>query len=111
MLWRAAVAIGRSQGTGGATWTGVRVQGGDPATDSTTITLPSQTIYFVENNPVKTAQALPATSIYAAPFWGIAPLGQDIQAGDVFSNGTIAFLITGAPDVSQGYQRIPAALK
>lgn len=106
-----ALGIAAAHGVGGGTWTRTRVTGGDPATDSTTSTTPGIAVGFLENNPLDDKTALPATALYSAPYWGIAALGVDIQVGDVFSNGSIAFLITGAPDVSQGYQRIPAALK
>lgn len=109
LLWRAAVMIGQSQGTGGAIWAGVRPSGGTIATLPVFEVLPIQTLYFVENNPVRAAQALPET-VYRAPFWGVAPQDADIQVGDVYSNGAIAFLIVGMADTSQGFQRIPATL-
>jgi hypothetical protein len=53
--------------------------------------------------------SLPAIPIYTAAWWGLASADVDIQAGDVYTNGTRAFTITGMPDTSQGFQVIPAA--
>ncbi len=108
-LYQAALRIARAFGTGGASWAGQRATGGTPTADAAINALPLTTIRFVENNLVRPAQALPAASIYAAPWWGVAAAGTDVQPGDLYSNGTIAFLITGAADTSQGFMLAPAA--
>lgn len=98
----------RLMGTGGNAWTGVRattVGNGSP----TFASLASRTIRFLENNRVAERSSLPAIPVYTAPWWGLAAIGVDVQPGDIYTNGTIAFSVTGLPDTSQGFQVIPAA--
>ena len=108
-LYRAAIRIARAFGAGGAIWAGQRASAVTPAADAAIDTLPLTTIRFVENNMVRPAQALPVTPIYTAPWWGVAAAGADVRVGDMYSNGTLAFLITGQPDTSQGFVLAPAA--
>jgi hypothetical protein len=109
-LFRAAVRIGTAFGTGGAAWTGVRTTGGSPSVDVVDTALASRTIRFIENGMAKLSIAFPAIPVYQAPYVGVADIGVDIREGDVYTNGTIAFRITGTPDTSQGFQLIPAQL-
>jgi hypothetical protein len=109
-LYRAALRIGRAFGTGGSAWTGRRATGGTPATAPTISTLSSRTIAFLENGMVKQMTAQPAVPIFASPYWGVAAIDVDILVNDVYTNGTIAFIVTGQPDTSQGFQLIPADL-
>jgi hypothetical protein len=96
-------------GTGGAAWAGVRASSAGVAAP-TMSSLSIRTIRFLENNRIKEALSLPQIPIYTAPWWGLAGLDVDIRAGDVYTNGTIAFLVTGQPDTSQGFLVIPAAV-
>lgn len=96
-------------GTGGAAWTGVRgvtTGVGSPTFSS----LASRTIRFMEWNRVVDRASLPAIPIYTAPWWGLASAGVDVQPDDIYTNGTIAFRVTGAADVSSGFQVIPATV-
>lgn len=97
-------------GTGGNAWTGIRGVStglGSPIFEA----LSSRTIRFLENNRIREFQTLPAIPIYTAPWWGLASISVDIQEGDVYTNGEMAFLVTGTPDASQGlFQVIPAVV-
>lgn len=94
--------------TGGAAWTGVRGTSTGLAAP-TYASLSSRTIRFMEWNRVVERSSLPQIPIYTAPWWGLAAIGVDVQPGDIYTNGTIAFSVTGLPDTSQGFQVIPAA--
>lgn len=93
----------RAYRKGGAAWVGQRASG------TTIASLASRVIQFMPNNRIAQAQTLPAVPIFTAPWWGLAATGVDIQSGDVYTNGSIAFLVTGAPDTSEGFQVIPCA--
>lgn len=108
-LYTGMLRLFRAYGTGGSTWTGQRASGGTPAADPTLAALASRTIRFCQNNRVALAGTLPAIPIFTAPWWAIAAATVDVQAGDVYTNGEIAFLVTGAPDTSQGFLVIPSA--
>lgn len=108
-LYTGMLRLFATYGTGGATWTGQRASGGTPATAPTLAALESRTIRFCQNNRIAPANTLPAVPIFTAPWWAIAAAGVDIQAGDVYTNGTIAYVITGAPDTAQGFVLAPAA--
>lgn len=107
-LYQGILRLFQLFGTGGSLWAGVRTSGGTPATAPTMSTLDLRTIRFCQNNRVAQVNALPSLPIFTAPWWGVASADVDIQAGDVYSNGAIAFLVTGKPDSSQGFLVIPA---
>lgn len=111
-LYRAAVTIGKRFGRNGgaSSWTGFRSHDNTPASDGTIESLSARTIYFVENNLVSLKHAIPTVPIFAASYWGIASIDVDILVGDLYVNDTTAVLVTGLPDVSQGFQLIPADL-
>lgn len=108
-LYVAALRIGRAFGTGGFTWAGIRATGGTPSADATVNALDLANGYFIENNLISRAVSLPDIAIYRALWWWVTGISTDIQANDVRSNGAIAFLITGTPDTSQGFNIAPAA--
>ena len=108
-LYQAALRVARAFGTGGALWVGQRATAGTPATDAVINNLPLVTIRFLENNRPNPIQTLPQTPLFTARWWGIAAAGSDIQVDDLYSNGTIAFRVIGAPDTSQGFVIAPAA--
>lgn len=109
-LYRAALQIGRSFGTGGGTWGGQRSTGGTPATAATINTLADATGYFLTTALMKELISLPSVALYSAPYWWITGADTDTQADDIRTNGSIAFLILGVADVSQGFAIVPAAL-
>lgn len=95
--------------SGGAAWTGVRtsVTGlGTPVYSA----LASRTIRFLENNRIAERSSLPDIPIYSAPWWGLAAIDVDILPGDIYTNGTRAFQITGVSDTSCAFQVIPTAV-
>lgn len=53
--------------------------------------------------------SLPQTPIFQSPWWGEAEIDVDVQVGDVFDNGDIAFRITGTPDTSLEILQLPPA--
>lgn len=106
-LYRGMLRLFTLMGTGGAAWTGVRATTVGVGAPSFTA-LASRTIRFLENNRVAERTSLPSIPIYTAPWWGGAAADVDVQAGDIYTNGTIAFVVDGAPDTSQGFQVIPA---
>lgn len=106
----AVLAIGQTFPTGSTVWAGIRASGGDPASGTVLDTLPLCALSFVENYLIRRGVALPDVSIYSAPYWGIATLDIDVQVGDVYSDGEIAFLITGVADRARDFQLLPAAL-
>jgi hypothetical protein len=108
-LYLGMLRLLRTYGKGGATWTRTRASGGTPAADPTITQTSGIVIRFMPNNRVVERSALPGLPIFIAPWWGVAAAGVDIQAGDVYDNGSIAFLITGTPDSSQGFLVPPAA--
>lgn len=108
-LYNGILRLFRDFKTGAASWAGVRASGGDPATDAVLDTLPIAPLFFVQNNRIKEAMALPQTLIFTAP-WCALPIGGaviDVRVGDVRSDGTYAFLVQGI-DTSQGFQLLMA---
>lgn len=103
-LYGGIVKLMRRFGTGGASWRRTR----GPA--STITQTGGVALRFCQNNRVAQANTLPAIPIFTAPWWGVADASVDIQSGDIYDNGVIAFLITGTPDSSQGFLVIPAAV-
>lgn len=106
-LYAGIVRLARTFGTGGSSWAGVR--GTSTGLGAPTFTnLDSASGYFLENNRVAERTSLPDIPIYTAPWWWIPVGNADTQVGDIRTDGTYAFLITGQPDTSQGFQVIPA---
>jgi hypothetical protein len=108
-LYGGILRLMRTYGTGGASWRRTRATVATPATAPTITQTSGIVIRFMPNNRVAPANTLPAIPIFTAPWWGVAAAGVDVQSGDVFDNGSVAFLITGAPDASQGFLVPPAA--
>lgn len=108
-LYAGMVRLFATFGTGGASWVGVRATSTGLSAPTLT-SLATRTIRFLENNRVAERASLPNIPIYTAPWWGLADASVDVQPGDVYTNGAIAYLVTGQPDTSQGFQVIPAVL-
>jgi hypothetical protein len=111
-LYQGMLRLGRAYGTGGAAWTGVGVRTPTVGLAAPTLSaLASATGYFLENNRIREAMSLPQVAIYTAPWWWITGIDTDVQAGDIRTNGTRAFVITGTPDTSQEiFQVCPATV-
>jgi hypothetical protein len=110
-LYQGMLRLGRAYGTGGAAWTGVGVRTPTVGLAAPTLSaLASATGYFLENNRIREAMSLPQVAIYTAPWWWITGIDTDVQLDDIRTNDTRAFLITGTPDTSQGFQVVPAAV-
>ncbi len=108
-LYNGILRLFRIYGTGGATWTRTRGTGGTPVAAPAFEQTASVAVRFCQNNRVAPAGSLPAIPIFTAPWWGLADAAIDIQPGDIYDNGVIAYLVTGAPDTSQGFLVVPAA--
>jgi hypothetical protein len=108
-LYMGMLRLGRAYGTGASSWTGVR---GDTAGVGSPIfsALSAASGYFLENNRVAERSSLPNIPIYTAPWWWITSIDTDARPGDIRTDGTYAFTITGQPDTSQElFQVAPAA--
>lgn len=109
-LYRAALQIGRAFGTGGATWGGVRGSGSGVTSARTFANLAPATGYFLDTQMMRASMALPNVTVYSEPYVWVTSADTDTEAGDVRSDGTIAFLVKGAANVSQGFALVPADL-
>lgn len=105
-LYQAALRIGRSFGTGGRSWVPVV-----PSGNGAVLTVGAVVSLMVaENNLVRSGLSLPQTPIYSAPWWGI---GGDVLTPEtvvVSSETGLAFVVTGAADISQGFRLTPMAM-
>lgn len=95
-------------GEGGATWRRTRSTAAEPGTAPTTAHVSGIAIRFLANGRIVETPTLIHLPIFDAAYWGLCPLGTDIQVGDVFDNSTIAFRVSGVPDISQGFMVVPA---
>lgn len=93
-----------------ATWRRTRASGASPGTAATIAQVSGIAIRFCPNNRVVEQPTLPHAPIFTAPYWGLSAIDVDVQSGDIYDTGTVALLITGAPDRSQGFLVIPATL-
>lgn len=94
---------------GGPDFTGVRTIGGDPATDSVLEVLSLRRLVFIAAALETFGRTFPEVRIWNAPWLMFARLGVDVQVGDVYSDGTLAYLITGQPITHYGFVLGPAA--
>lgn len=98
----------RTYGTGGASWTGKRPAGDGISADVTTSTLAARTIYFVPAKLEQFQAAFPGVEVFTAPYFGFARAGVDLRAGDTYTDGMLAYLITGTPATEHGFVLAPA---
>lgn len=96
-------------GVGGPSFAGQRTSGGTPSADATIASLGATTIYFIPAKLEEFKLTFPNVQIFTAPWYGFALAGTDIQAQDIYSDGTLAYLITGAPATQYGFVLAPAA--
>jgi len=93
---------------GGPSFAGQRASGGTPATAPTIANLDARTIYFIPAKLEDFKLTFPGVQVFTAPWYGFAVAGVDIQAGDVYTDGTLAYLITGEPATQYGFVLAPA---
>jgi len=93
---------------GGPSFAGQRASGGTPAADTTLSSLDARTIYFIPAKLEDFQATFPGVKVFTAPWYGYAVAGTDIQAGDVYTDGALAYLITGAPALEYGFVLAPA---
>lgn len=93
---------------GGPSFTGQRGTGGGPATDVTIASLPACDIAFIPAKLEEFKLAFPGVEVFTAPYYGYASLELDIQYGDIYTDGTVAYAVRGTPASEYGFQLIPA---
>jgi hypothetical protein len=98
----------RGIGVGGPDFTGIRTSGGSPAVDATETSLSSRRLVFIAAALETFGRTFPEVLVWRAPWLVFARLGVDVQAQDVYSDGTLAYLITGQPVTHYGFVLGPA---
>lgn len=95
-------------GVGGPSFTGQRASGGNSANDPVIASLSARTIYFIPAKLEDFQATFPGVQVFGTPWYGFAVAGTDIQKGDVYTDGTLAYQITGAPALEYGFVLAPA---
>lgn len=78
-----------------------------PTAENTTASDGLRQVYVVRNTGSALQSAATGDSVYSADWLLFARLGQDLQAGDIVSDGTLAYVLTGNPTSDQGCQVAP----
>lgn len=108
-LWTASLRRLLSDlGLGGATWRRTRASGAAPGSAAQVAHTSGAAIFFLSNGQLQQQLGLPHMPLFEAAYWGLCASSTDVQAGDIYDNGAIAFLITGDPDRLQGFLLAPA---
>ena len=97
-----------SFGVGGPDFVGQRASGGTPATAPTITNLTSRRLVFIAAVLETFRPTFPEVLVWKAPWLVFALLGVDVQAGDVYTDGTLAYLISGQPVTHYGFVLGPA---
>jgi hypothetical protein len=95
-------------GVGGPAFVGVRSTAGDPATDPTISALESRTLVFIAAQLETFAPTFPEVRVWQAPWLVFALSGVDVQANDLYTDGTYSYHITGQPITHYGFLLGPA---
>ncbi len=96
-------------GVGGPVFTGVRgsaVGLGAPTFES----LSARRLVFVAQVLETFGRTFPEVEVWRAPWLVFALLGVDVQADDVYTDGTLAYQIAGAPVTHYGFVLAPAVV-
>ncbi len=93
---------------GGPAFTGVRSDDGDPANDATLSALSARDLVFVAAQLETFAATFPEVRVWQAPWLVFATLGVDVQANDLYTDGTHKYHITGEPVTHYGFVLGPA---
>lgn len=93
---------------GGPSFVGQRAKDGTPASAPTISNLSVRTIYFIPAKLEDFQATFPGISVFGTPYYGFAVAGTDIQADDIYTDGTLAYLITGVPALEYGFVLAPA---
>lgn len=80
-----------------------RTTAGDPTEDATQAIAGTRAVWIVRNGMSRAQISAAGGGIYASDWFAVAELDADIQAGDVISDGTRAFVLTAAPETDQGF--------
>ena len=97
-------------GVGGPDFVGQRASGGTPSAAPTIASLASRRLVFVAQSLEQFARTFPEALVWKAPYLVFALLGVDVQVGDVYTDGTLGYLISGEPVSHYGFVLGPAAL-
>ncbi len=92
---------------GGPVFTGVRTEVTGLGT-TVYSALASRRIVFVAQALEGFARTFPEVEVWKAPWLVFALLGVDLQAGDIYSDGTEKYLITATPVLHYGFVLAPA---
>ena len=93
---------------GGPSFAGQRPSGGSPSAAPTIASLDARTIYFIPAKLEDFKATFPGVQVFTAPWYGFAVAGVDLRSGDVYSDGTLAYLVTGEPATQYGFVLAPA---
>lgn len=96
-------------GVGGPTFAGQRASGGTPASIPAVTSLSARSLYFIAASLENFRPTFPEVLVWKAPWLVFAELATDVQAGDIYTDGTLAYVITGAPVTHYGFVLGPAA--
>lgn len=94
---------------GGPDFAGVRASGDGYVTPILQTALPISRLVFIAAALETFGRTFPEALIWNAPWLVFALLGVDVQVQNVFSDGTLAYLITGQPVTHYGFVLGPAA--
>lgn len=97
-------------GVGGPSFTGQRGSGDGVVTARTIASLSARTLYFIPSQLETMHRTFPEVEVWKCPYlvFGVASL--DVQADDVYTDGTLAYCITGAPVLHYGFLLGPASV-
>lgn len=83
---------------------------GTPAQDAVVASDGTRTLYVIPAKSPFLAQAMPGTQVYTCDYFIMGALSQSLEAQQVLSDGTRAFITTGAPNRDFGLILAPAAV-
>ncbi len=96
-------------GVGGPSFVGIRANASTPAAAPTITSLSPRSLYFIAASLVNFRPTFPEVLVWKAPWLVFAAIGVDVQAGDIYTDGTLSYLITGSPVTHYGFVLGPAA--
>jgi hypothetical protein len=85
-----------------------RTTPGDPSADATTVADGTRAVSIIPAAKPGERNALPGVAVWDTDWYAMADASADVQAGDVVSDGTRAFVITQQPIDFFGFLFAPA---
>lgn len=96
-------------GVGGPSFTGERTSGDGIMWARTTANLSARTLYFIPSRLEAMQRTFPEVDVWKCPWLVFGVSGLDVQAGDVYTDGTLSYTITGQPVTHYGFLLGPAS--